>query len=206
LSFSAVIYAQPYKPKQQASGDTGKLYGTAYDDDENISAIDNDYSVIKSAKANNKCSETNDTLHATKRNKLSIGNSDYAVVNKVKSAVKKTECIEELYDTTHDNKRNKHDLNSNNEYAVLGVRSENAVGVGNTKGALAAEGHELFDTAEGSKFQSMLQPSNDYAVFKGNNGDNHEAVKANTLFDTKSRKKKMQPINNDYECGSEDGE
>jgi hypothetical protein len=88
-------------------------------------------------------------------------------------AVKKDECIEEVYDTTHDNKRNEHYLNSNNEYAVLRLRSENDIVVGwGKKGALAADGHYLYNTAQGSKKKIMLH--------QGNDAYKHEGVKAKT--------------------------
>ncbi|XP_060598170.1 multiple epidermal growth factor-like domains protein 11 [Ruditapes philippinarum] len=126
-----VIYANPFKPKQEASGDAGKEYDTAID-----------------------------------------GEQKYLLLT----------------------------------LAIL--RSDNIIGVERTKGFSAADGHVLYNTAEGSKFQTMLQPNNDYAVFKSNNVDNHEAfkAKANTLYDNNRREKKMQPVNNDYEFGSEDCE
>jgi hypothetical protein len=145
-----------------------------------------------------------DVAHGNQCNKSLSWYNDYALINKGKSAVRKNNCVEEIYDTTHDNKENKQHLDSNNEYAVLHLRSDNIIGVERTKRFPAADGHVLYYTAEGSKFQTMLQPNNDYAVFKSNN----EAFKAkgNTLYDNNRREKKMQPVNNDYEFGSEDCE
>ncbi|XP_060558064.1 multiple epidermal growth factor-like domains protein 11 [Ruditapes philippinarum] len=186
-----VIYAKPFKPKQEASGDAGKEYDTAYDGDKKIPAIDNGYTAVKigiSANEKRKSFEVCDIRHS---NKPSSGNDDYAVVNKGKSTVKENECIEEMYDTTHDNKKNKQPLNSNNDYAVLSIRSDNTKGFGKSN---MAQPDDVYDSAEAGNYKTMPRPSNDYAVFNCNNGDKHE----NTLYDTKSDKK-ISLVNNDYD-------
>jgi hypothetical protein len=94
-----------------------------------------------------------------------------------------------MYDTTHDNKKNKHYLNSNNDYAVLSVRSDKKL----------TQPDDVYDSAEGGKPKTMHRPSNDYAVFNCNNGNKHGNDKANTMCDTKSDKKTMRPVNNDYD-------
>ncbi|XP_060567444.1 multiple epidermal growth factor-like domains protein 10 [Ruditapes philippinarum] len=190
-------YAELHKREQQSGDGAGKEYDTAFGDDKTISDIDKGYTLVNIGASANKSFEVSDIELDNKCN------NDYAVVNKGKSAGKKHDCIDEMYDTTHENKTNKKYLNSNNDYAVLSVISDNAVGVGKTKGPVDAEGHDLYDTTEGGKHKTMLRQSDDYDVFKRNNGDKHEAVKTSTLNDTKIEEKKMRPVNNVYDFESE---
>ncbi|XP_060558053.1 cell death abnormality protein 1-like [Ruditapes philippinarum] len=193
-----VIYAKPFKPKQEAGGDVGKEYDTAYDGDKKIPALDNGYTAVNigtSANAKGMSFEVCDIAHDNKCNKPLTGNSDYAVIKKGKSTVKENECIEEMYDTTHDNKKNKGHFNSSNDYALLSVRSDSTKGFGKSN---LAQPDDVYDSAEGGKHKTMSHPSNDYAVFNSNNGDSHGNDKANTLYDT-ATDKKMRPGNNDYD-------
>jgi hypothetical protein len=190
-----VIYAKPFKPKQEAGGDVGKEYETAYDGDEKIPAIDNGYTAVNIGTSANEKSKSFEVCTIAHDNKPLSGNNDYAVVNKGKSTVKENECFKDVYDTTHDNKKNKQPLSSNNEYAVLSVRSDNTKGFGKSN---LTQPDDVYDSAEGGKHKTMSHPSNDCAVFNSNNGDKHGNDKANTLYDT-ATEKKMRPGNNDFD-------
>jgi hypothetical protein len=198
LFIQGAIYAKPFKPKQEAGGDAGKQYDTAYDGDQKIPGIDNGFTAVNigtSANEQNKSFDVCDIAYDNKSYKPLGGNDDYAVVNKGNSTVKENECFEEVYDTTHDNKKNKQPLSSNNDYAVLSVRSHNTKGFGKSN---LAQPDDVYDSAEGEKHKTMSHPSNDYAVFNSNNGNKHGNDKASTLYDT-ATDKKMRPGNNDYD-------